>query len=90
MQRRARARARVLAIAMLVMIVVVSLWTPLLSTHFTDRWFAWPSILLLSPMPVLVALVAWGFWRGLAREHHLHAVPLRAGVVRAVLRRARH
>jgi cytochrome bd ubiquinol oxidase subunit II len=71
LQRRARARARVLAIAMLVMIVVVSLWTPLLSTHFTERWFAWPNILLLSPMPVVVALVAWGFWTGLSREHHL-------------------
>jgi cytochrome d ubiquinol oxidase subunit II len=70
LQRRARTRARVLAIAMLAMIVAVSIWTPLLSSHFTDRWFAWPNILLLSPVPVLVALVGWGFWTGLAREHH--------------------
>ena len=71
LQRRARARARVLAITMLALIVAVSIWTPLLSTHFTNRWFAWPNILLLSPMPVVVALVAWGFWTGLSREHHL-------------------
>ncbi len=71
LQRRARARARGLAIAMLALIVAVSIWTPLLSTHFADRWFAWPNILLLSPVPVLVALVGWGFWTGLARQHHL-------------------
>ncbi len=69
LQARARSRARVLAVAMLAMIVAVSVWTPLLQQPFLMRWFSWPNILLVSPVPILVALVALLFWRGLRREH---------------------
>ncbi len=34
------------------------------------RWFGWPGILLTSLVPLLVALLAWRFWRGLARDEH--------------------
>src|SRR3546814_2498062 len=40
--------------------VAVSLWVPLLDVEIGSRWFAWPNILYLSPVPVLVALTA--FW----------------------------
>ncbi len=71
LQARARSRARVLGIAMLAMIVAVSVWTPLLDRNFLLRWFAWPNIVLVSPVPILVLLVSWLFWRGLQREHHV-------------------
>jgi cytochrome d ubiquinol oxidase subunit II len=71
LQQRARQHARWLAIAMLAFIVVVSLWTPLLNPMFRQRWFGWPGIALTSPVPVLVALVGWVFWRGLSRGHHV-------------------
>jgi cytochrome bd ubiquinol oxidase subunit II len=71
LQRRARRHARTLAIATLALIVVVSLWTPMLNPMFSERWFGWPGILLTSPVPILVALVAWAFWRGLSRQHDL-------------------
>ena len=62
---------RALGLATLALIVVVSLWTPLLNPLFMHRWFGWPGILLTSPVPMLMALLAIGFWRGIAREHHL-------------------
>jgi cytochrome d ubiquinol oxidase subunit II len=71
LQHRCRRHARALAIAMLGFIVVVSLWTPMLDPRFAARWFAWPGILLTSPVPILVALVAWRFWRGLSLQHHI-------------------
>lgn len=42
---------------------VVSLWTPFAVSSIAERWFAWPNLILLSPLP-LFAVVAWvGVWR---------------------------
>ncbi len=71
LQQRARRYAEVLAVATLVFIVAVSIWTPLLNASFSQRWFGWPGILLTSPVPILVAVVAWLFWRGLSRQHEV-------------------
>jgi cytochrome bd ubiquinol oxidase subunit II len=69
LQERSRHYARILVVATLGLIVIVSLWTPMLNPRFAERWFGWPGILLTSPVPILVALTAWGFWRGLERQH---------------------
>ncbi len=66
-----RVYARRLGVATLAMIGAVSLWTPFLNPSFRDRWFGWPGIALTSPVPVLVALAAWGFWRALATRRHV-------------------
>jgi cytochrome d ubiquinol oxidase subunit II len=71
LQQRCRRHARTLGAATLALIVVVSLWTPMLSPVFAQRWFGWPGILLTSPVPILVVLLAIGFWRGLSLQHHL-------------------
>jgi cytochrome d ubiquinol oxidase subunit II len=71
LQERARGYARILAVATLALIVVVSLWTPMLNPAFSARWFTWPGIALTSPVPILVALVAWLFWRGLRQQHEV-------------------
>ncbi len=71
LQRRCRRHARALGAATLALIVVVSLWTPMLNPTFAHRWFGWPGILLTSPVPVLVVLLAWGFWLGLRHGHHV-------------------
>jgi cytochrome d ubiquinol oxidase subunit II len=69
LQARCRRHARALGVAVLALIGVVSLWTPMLNPRFTARWFAWPEIALTSPVPILVALLAWLFWHGLSRRH---------------------
>jgi cytochrome d ubiquinol oxidase subunit II len=71
MQRRARRYAELLGALTLALIGAVSLWSPFLHPQFYQRWFAWPNILVTSLVPVLVGLLAFGFYRGLLREHHL-------------------
>jgi cytochrome d ubiquinol oxidase subunit II len=66
LQRRSRRYARTLGAAVLAFIAVVSLWTPMLNPAFFQRWFGWPGIVLTAPVPLLVVLLAWGFWRGLS------------------------
>ena len=61
----ARGWAKKLLPAVLVIMAIVSLWTPLAFERIADRWFAWPNILYLSPVPVATALTAWGCWHGL-------------------------
>ena len=64
----ARRFARFLAPAFLAAIGAVSLWTPFLSAHYHQSWFAWPRILLVSPVPILVALAAFVLIRGIERD----------------------
>lgn len=71
LQRRCRRYASALAVATLALIVVVSLWTPMLNPAFEQRWFSWPGIVLTSPVPILVVLVAWQFRRGIRERHHV-------------------
>ena len=56
--------ARLLGFVTVGFIGIVSLWTPFLEAAYFQRWFAWPEILQVSPIPVLVA----GFIVLLARE----------------------
>jgi cytochrome d ubiquinol oxidase subunit II len=67
LQTRCRGYARNLGIATLSLIGVVSLWTPMLNPSFNARWFHWPGIALTSPVPILLAFLAWRFWRGLTK-----------------------
>jgi cytochrome d ubiquinol oxidase subunit II len=64
-QARARRYGRVCLVVVLIGIVAVSLWTPLANDAVFSRWFSWPNILILSPVPVATALVAWATWRAL-------------------------
>jgi cytochrome d ubiquinol oxidase subunit II len=64
-QARARRYGRVCLAGVVIAIVVVSLWTPLANDAIFRRWFSWPNILILSPVPVATALVAWATWRAL-------------------------
>ena len=47
----------ILLLAMLGAIGAVSIATPFLHVQYTQRWFAWPNILLTAPVPVAVAAV---------------------------------
>jgi cytochrome d ubiquinol oxidase subunit II len=49
----------------LIAVGIVSLWTPLMDHEIAQRWFAWPNILFLAPVPVVTALLAWLEWRSL-------------------------
>ena len=61
----ARRWAQYLLLAVLVIMVIVSLWTPLAFDRIAERWFTWPNILYLSPVPLLTAAAAFACWHGL-------------------------
>ena len=45
-------------------IVAISMATPFVSVRIFDKWFSWPEMLYLSPLPVLsVALVGFLWWK---------------------------
>ena len=64
-QERARRYGRVCLVGVVIAIVLVSLWTPLMSDAISRRWFSWPNIVILLPVPVATALVAVATWRAL-------------------------
>jgi cytochrome bd ubiquinol oxidase subunit II len=67
----ARQAGRVCLIAVLVAIVIVSIWTPLANADIASRWFSWPNIGALSPVPLITALIAIGEWYALTHRHEL-------------------
>jgi cytochrome d ubiquinol oxidase subunit II len=63
LQERARRRGLWALLGVLFAIAVVSLWTPLLEPDIARRWFSWPNIAFLAPVPVITALLAAFAWR---------------------------
>ncbi len=64
-QQRARQRGVISLAGVLVCIGLVSIWTPFASSQIAERWFSWPNILLLSPVPLATAATAFFIWRSL-------------------------
>jgi cytochrome d ubiquinol oxidase subunit II len=69
----ARRHGRICLLGVVLAIGIVSIWTPLMSESIAARWFAWPNIALLAPVPLATAAVAWLTWRALG--NHAQAVP---------------
>jgi cytochrome d ubiquinol oxidase subunit II len=67
-QAAARRQGRICLIGVLLGIGIVSIWTPLMSETVAARWFSWPNILLLAPVPLATAAVAWLTWRALGSK----------------------
>ena len=49
----ARRHGRRCLVGVVVAVAVVSLWTPLMEPTIARRWFSWPNIALLSPVPIV-------------------------------------
>jgi cytochrome bd ubiquinol oxidase subunit II len=61
----ARRMGRTCLIGVLAAIAAVSIWTPLADPDIAVRWFAWPNLLFLAPVPLLTAAMALLGWRAL-------------------------
>jgi len=64
----ARRHGRICLLGVVLAIGIVSIWTPLMSESIAARWFAWPNIALLAPVPLATAAVAWLTWRALGKR----------------------
>lgn len=58
LRQRAYWLARRAGVATLLFVGVVSLWTPLLSPEIAERWFTFPQLLFVLPVPTLTAILA--------------------------------
>ena len=67
----ARRAAAICLIAVLAAIAAVSIWTPIAHPEIARRWFSWPNIAFLSPVPIITAMIAFGEWEALRRRHEL-------------------
>jgi cytochrome d ubiquinol oxidase subunit II len=63
--------ARPLLLAVLAFVGVISIWTPLMNPEIAARWFSWPNLAYLSPVPLVTALAAYGLYRALARRREV-------------------
>ncbi len=61
----ARTLGRRCLIGTVVGIVVVSLWTPAIEPNIAARWFSWPNIGYLAPVPLITAGLIWYAWHSL-------------------------
>lgn len=56
-------------LGVLIAIGIVSLWTPFMDPVISKRWFSWPNIAYLAPVPLITLLIAWFEWRSLRNPH---------------------
>jgi cytochrome d ubiquinol oxidase subunit II len=64
-QAAARRQGRFCLIAVVISIGLVSVWTPLMNDAIAVRWFTWPNIAFLAPIPLVTAATALFTWRAL-------------------------
>jgi cytochrome bd ubiquinol oxidase subunit II len=61
----ARGLGRYCLIGVTLAVAVVSLWTPFIDANIAARWFSWPNIVFLAPVPLITAALVWYAWRSL-------------------------
>jgi cytochrome d ubiquinol oxidase subunit II len=66
-------------VGVLVSMVLVSVWTLFLGRGIQERWFAWPNIVFVAPVPIVTSLVAYGIYRSL--ENGAHVWPFLLSIV---------
>ncbi len=71
LQEWSRRAGQVCLAAVLVAIAAVSIWTPLEHPAIAARWFSWPNIGFLAPVPVITAIIAGVEWYALTHRHEL-------------------
>ncbi|MGE5537944.1 MAG: cytochrome d ubiquinol oxidase subunit II [Gemmatimonas sp.] len=79
LQQWARRQGRRCLVAVLIAIGIVSVWTPMMDANIAHRWFAWPDIAYLSPVPLITLAVAFWEWHALGNPRS-EASPFAAAV----------
>ena len=65
LQQWARKWSRVGLAGVIAFIAMVSVWTPLFDERIAQRWFSFPNMLYLAPMPLLTGVLALWLWQAL-------------------------
>ena len=68
LQKWCRRAGRVCLVGTVLGIIAVSIWAPLAQPRIAARWFGWPEMAWLWPVPVATAMVAGSVWLALVRK----------------------
>jgi len=71
LQDRARRLGRIALVAVALAILIVSVWTPFAHASIAQRWFSWPNIAFLAPVPIITSLLVIGEWQAFELRHEL-------------------
>lgn len=71
LQDRARRIGRWCFVGVMLAMVIVTFWTPALESTIAQRWFSWPNIAYLSPIPIITLLLAYNEWQALNNRSEL-------------------
>jgi cytochrome d ubiquinol oxidase subunit II len=52
-------------------IAMVSIWTPLSEPAIAERWFGWPNLVFLAPLPIATGVIALWLWRSLRTDREV-------------------
>ena len=63
--------AKTLLIVVIGFILLVSIWTPLIHEGIAGRWFSWPNIVFLSPVPLITAGITYMLWRSVTERREV-------------------
>ncbi|MGH7024928.1 MAG: cytochrome d ubiquinol oxidase subunit II, partial [Caulobacteraceae bacterium] len=63
----ARRFGRRALVGVIAAITIVSLWTQAIDPAIAHRWFSWPNMAFLAPVPIITAVIAVLVWRSLNR-----------------------
>jgi cytochrome d ubiquinol oxidase subunit II len=63
--------ARLSLLGVLAFIAMVSIWTPLSDPRIADRWFTWPNLAYLAPLPIATGFIALWLWRALDSQRDI-------------------
>lgn len=77
---RARGQSVFLLAGLVAFIAIVSIWTPLQEPRIAERWFSFPNLLYLSPVPALTAFLAYSCYQGIKRGREIQPFVLSVGL----------
>src|SRR5574340_679043 len=71
LQDRCYGLARPLTLVLLFFFAVVGIWTPMSQPAIAERWFSFPAIVWLAPLPLSSAIAGVAMWRSLKKRREL-------------------
>jgi cytochrome d ubiquinol oxidase subunit II len=78
LQQWARHAGIVCLFGVLLAVMAVSIWTPIVNPGIASRWFSWPNILFLCPVPLITGVIALAMFYALAHDYEV--VPFLGGI----------
>lgn len=67
----AKGAGRVALVGVTFAILSVSIWTPLSDAHIAARWFSWPHVIFLAPLPLITSALVLVNWFSFLRNYEI-------------------